>query len=267
MPRWLAMCADVGRLDAEHAVAGFLEIRQQRAVIGADIDHEIVFPQAQHRRGFAGEIGEIVAQQLRGAAGVGIVRRKDDDGIDREAELHQLAVAAVEQVGREPRLLPRHDADPHHLVDRRHVAEREHVIERGVAAYLTALDRDAGAGAGGARDFARTQNVVSVSSTRSGFGRQVGVAPVPVECRLEAFVERHARLIAQPGELRNVGTAPRCSARGSLAGNQLDLASGRAPRRGAQDPRSSPPPSCRRDRCRDARLFRASPGCRRRDRR
>ena len=46
-------CADVGRLDAEHAVAGVLEIRQQRAVIGADIDHEIVLPQSQHRRGFA----------------------------------------------------------------------------------------------------------------------------------------------------------------------------------------------------------------------
>jgi hypothetical protein len=78
-------------------------------------------------------------------------------GIDREAELHQLAVTAMEEVGREPGLLLRRDADAHHLVDRRHVAEREHVIERGVAAYLAALDRDAGAGAGGARDFAWTQ--------------------------------------------------------------------------------------------------------------
>ena len=34
--------ADVGRLDAEHAVAALLEIRQQRAVVGADIDDEIV---------------------------------------------------------------------------------------------------------------------------------------------------------------------------------------------------------------------------------
>ena len=35
--------ADIGRLDAEHAVAAVLEVRQQRAVVGADIDNEIVF--------------------------------------------------------------------------------------------------------------------------------------------------------------------------------------------------------------------------------
>ena len=180
-------------------MAAFLEIRQQRAVIGADIDDEIVgFPAPASPTDSRAELGEIVAQQLGGAAGVGIFRRKDDDGIDREAELHQLAVAAMEQVGREPRLLPRHDADPHHLVDRRHVAEREHVIERGVAADLTALDRNAGAGAGGARDFARTQNVsLRVVDAVRFSGAQVGVAPVPVECRLEAL-RRAARAAYSP---------------------------------------------------------------------
>ena len=41
---------------------------------------------------FGVELGEIVAQQLGHAAGVGIFRREDDDRIDRKAELHQLAV-------------------------------------------------------------------------------------------------------------------------------------------------------------------------------
>ena len=34
--------ADVGRLDAEDAMPAVLEVRDQRAVIGADIDNEIV---------------------------------------------------------------------------------------------------------------------------------------------------------------------------------------------------------------------------------
>ena len=80
----------------------------------------------EHLRGFGIELGEIVAQQLGRAAGVGIFGREDDDGIDREAELHQLAFRAVQQIGRKPGLLPRHLADRHHLIHRRHVAERQH---------------------------------------------------------------------------------------------------------------------------------------------
>ena len=146
--------ADVGRLDAEHAVAAFLEIRQQRAVVGADIDDEVLRPEAEHGGGFAVQVGEIVAQQLGGAAGVGIFRREDDHRIDGKAELHQVALLAMQQIGGEPRLLARDLADRHHLVDRRHVAEREHVIERRMAADLTAFDRNAGAAAGGTRNFA-----------------------------------------------------------------------------------------------------------------
>ena len=57
------------------------------------------------------ELGEIVAQELGHAAGVGIFRREDDDRIDREAELHQLAVAAIQQRRRKPGQLARHLAD------------------------------------------------------------------------------------------------------------------------------------------------------------
>ena len=109
--------------------------------------------QAEHLRRLGVELGEVVAQQLGHAAGVGIFRREDDHRIDREAELHQLAVAAIEQRGRKPGQLPRHLADRDHLVHRRHVAERQHGLELLVAAHLAGFDRDAGAGAGGAGDF------------------------------------------------------------------------------------------------------------------
>jgi hypothetical protein len=150
--------ADIGRLDAEHAVAALLKIRQQRAVIGTDIDHEIVIAETEHGGALALQIREIVAQQFGSAAGVRIFRRKYNNGVDREAELHQVAIAAMQKVGRKPRLLARHRADGHHLVDRRHVAEREHGIERGRAANLAAFDWNAAAGASAARDFSGTQS-------------------------------------------------------------------------------------------------------------
>ena len=121
--------ADVGRLDAENAIAGFLEIRDQRAVVGADVDHQILLGQPEHGGALALQVGEIVAQKFRGAAGVGIFRREDDDRIDGETQLHQIAIPAMQQIGRKPRLLPRHLPDRHHLIDRRHVAERQHGIE------------------------------------------------------------------------------------------------------------------------------------------
>jgi len=150
--------ADVGRLDAEHAVAAALEVRQQRAVVRADVDDEVERSELQHGRGFGIELGEIIPQQLGGAAGVGIFRRKDDDRIDREAELHQIALGAMEQVGGKPGLLPRHLADRDHLVHGRHIAERKYPGQRRMAADLTAFDRNACSASGGARDFCGKQH-------------------------------------------------------------------------------------------------------------
>ncbi len=115
--------------------------------------------EAQHAGRLALQVGEIVAQQFGGAAGIGIFGREDNGGIDRQAELHQLAIAAMQEIGREPRLLMRHGPDRHHLVDRRHVAERKHVGKRRVAADLAAFDWNAAARAGGARYFGRTQGI------------------------------------------------------------------------------------------------------------
>ena len=181
--------ADIGRLDAKHAVAGVLEVRQQRAIVGADIDHHIVFAQAQHGGGFTLQISEIVSQQFSGPTGIRIFRRENDDGINCQAELYQVTVAAVQEVGRKPRLLAWHLPDRHHLVDGRHVAEREHIIERRVAADLTALDRNAGAGAGGTRDFGgaqgrillgvsgRASQVLSASSALRQYQSSVALRP------------------------------------------------------------------------------------------
>ena len=90
---------------------------------------EIVLAEPQHLGGLGIEIGEIVAQHLGHAAGVGIFGRENDDGIDGEAKLHQFAFGAVEQRGRKPRLLARHLPDRNHLVHRRHVAERQYGFE------------------------------------------------------------------------------------------------------------------------------------------
>ena len=62
----------------------------------SDIDNEIVFTEAEHLGRLGIELSKVVAQQLGHAAGVGIFRWKDDDRVDREAELHELAVTAVE---------------------------------------------------------------------------------------------------------------------------------------------------------------------------
>ena len=143
----------VGRFDAEDAVPTLLEVRDQRAVVRSDVDRQIVLAETEHLRGFGIEIRKVLAQDPGHAAGVGILRREDDDRIDRDAELHQLAVRTVHQVGREPGLLLLDCADRDHLVHRRHVAERQHGLQRLVTANLAALDRNASATTGAAGNF------------------------------------------------------------------------------------------------------------------
>ena len=188
----------IGRLDTEDAVV--LEVREQGPVVRADVDDELLWPELQHGRSFRIELGKIVAQQLGRAARVGILGRKDDDGIDRQAELHQIAICTVEKVGGKPRLLPRHFTDRNHLVHRRHVTEREHGSERRMAADLAVFDRNAGASAGGTRDFCRNQCdlLLTVGLCRR---RHALVRPIPFERRRQSFVERNSRSIAERGQL------------------------------------------------------------------
>src|ERR1019366_88787 len=209
--------------------------------------------------GFAVQVGEIVAQQFGGAAGVGIFRREDDDRIDRQAQLHQVAIATMQEIGREPRLLARLLADRHHLVDRRHVAERQYVIERRMAAGLTAFDRNASAGAGGARDFRGAQDLGLPGGCGVRFWAQDrhcastsrGSALGPAQA---------ARAAYSPGwrvsKCRD--SAARC--RPPARGRRPDRSRGRyAPRSAAPDRQWRLPPWYRRDKCRDARPSLAPP--------
>ena len=75
-------------------MSAFLEIGDQRAVVRADIDDQIVGAQREKLRGLSIELSEIVAQQLGHSAGVGISRRKDDGWIDHKAQLDQFALVA-----------------------------------------------------------------------------------------------------------------------------------------------------------------------------
>ncbi len=64
---------------------------------------QIVLGQAEHLRRLGVEARRNCRAGAGHAAGVGIFRREDDDRIDGEAELHQFAIRAVQQVGRKPR--------------------------------------------------------------------------------------------------------------------------------------------------------------------
>ncbi len=159
MPRDGGNLAHVGRLDAQHAVTAGLEVGEERAVVRADIDDEVGRRERQQRRGFGIKLGEVVAQELGGAAGVGIFGGKDDDGVYRKPELDKLAAGAVQEIGGKPGLLARRRADRDHLVDGGHVAQREDAGERRMSADLTAFDRDAGSGPRGSRNFHRKTNL------------------------------------------------------------------------------------------------------------
>ena len=103
------------------------------------------------RRRFALQFGEVVAQDLRRPAGVGILGRKQNRRIDDQAELHELALLAVQDFGGVGRLLVRALPDRAHLVDRRKIAEKQHRLKFLRAAHLTTVDDDAATGTGGAR--------------------------------------------------------------------------------------------------------------------
>ena len=139
----------VGRLDAAHAVAALVEIRQQRAVVRPDVDRQRLFPDRIEPHHFVVQLGEVLAQDARRAARVGVVRREQDCGIDDEAELHELAVRAVQQLRRIGRLLVRTASDRIHRVDWRQIANKQDRTQLLRAANLAALHKDAAARLGG----------------------------------------------------------------------------------------------------------------------
>ena len=113
-------------MDAE---ARLLEIAQQRPVVGADVNDQVPRHKTQQRRRLAAQFGEVLPQDLRGAAGVGIFGRKQDLRVDDQPELHELALPAAKEQGRIGRLLARRAADRPHLVDRRQITEEQDRVE------------------------------------------------------------------------------------------------------------------------------------------
>ena len=70
----------------------FWKLPDQRAVVRADVDDQIVFGQAEHLRRLSAYSSAKLSRRMLGhAAGVGIFRREEDGRIDHQAELHQLA--------------------------------------------------------------------------------------------------------------------------------------------------------------------------------
>ena len=71
----------------------FVEVREQRAVVRADVDDEVVRLERKALLHLAVQLGEVLAQHPRRAARVRIAGREQHRGIDGEAELGEVAVA------------------------------------------------------------------------------------------------------------------------------------------------------------------------------
>src|SRR5438067_2568662 len=123
------------------------EVLEQRAVVRSHVDDELRSFEAQERGRLALQLREVLAQDLRRAARVRVLGRKQNSRIDNQPELHELTRPAAQQLRRIRRLLVRTLPDRTHLVHGRQVSEKQHRFEVGGAAHLTAIDDDARSGA------------------------------------------------------------------------------------------------------------------------
>ena len=187
-----------------------MEVAEQRAVVRADVDDQILLPEREQLHHLAIQLGEVLAQDPGRAAGVGVVRREEDGRIDDQAELHQLALRAVQELGRIRRLLVRPRADRVHRVDRRQEAEEQDRTQVGRAAHLAALDEDAAAGSGGFLD--RIRSLGHGRSALSGVNR----VAVPGDGFRDSGLDTRHGCESQRLELCDVGAAP-----GVLPGKSL----------------------------------------------
>ena len=80
--------------------------RDQTDAVGDDVEYEIIGTEGDHRYALPIQAGEIVAENLRGAAGVGVFGRKEDTGVNNQAQLDQVTSRAVQQLCRVMGLLP-----------------------------------------------------------------------------------------------------------------------------------------------------------------
>ena len=132
-----------------HAVPRLLPFAQQRAVVRADVNDQPAFAGIEDvGLAILDHFREVLVQDPRRAAGVGIIRGEEHRGIDNATQLDQLAMGTEEQFGRIGRLFARPLADRTHLVDRGNIAHEEDRFEILAVAQLAFLDDQAGPRAG-----------------------------------------------------------------------------------------------------------------------
>ena len=85
-------------VDAQNPAAPVLEVGQQRAVVGADVDDKRGAVEAQPVPAPFEQVREILPENACGTARVGIPRRKQDFRVHLAADLHQVRVRAVEKL-------------------------------------------------------------------------------------------------------------------------------------------------------------------------
>src|SRR5258708_33807931 len=73
-------------------VAMVLEILEQRAIIGANVDHQVRGLKSEHFAGLAVQFRKILAQNARGPPGLGIPGRENDLRIYRKTQLYQFTL-------------------------------------------------------------------------------------------------------------------------------------------------------------------------------
>src|SRR5204862_7385459 len=113
----------VGWLNPKHAHAAFLEVAQEGAVVGTDVDDQLIRSKRIKRFHFEREFGEVLAQDFRRAAGVWIRRWKKNCGVHDQSELGESAVLATQQLRGISRLLCQWRTNDRHRIHGREIAE------------------------------------------------------------------------------------------------------------------------------------------------
>jgi len=113
------------RLDTEYAMARSFEISQQSPIVRPNVNHEIGLTQRANSLALAVQIKKIFPLHSSRAAYVGIVIWKEKIPAQNNAQLDEVALWAVEGLGRENRLLFGPLIDGVKLIECRHVAQED----------------------------------------------------------------------------------------------------------------------------------------------
>src|ERR1700674_4735312 len=83
--------AYVSRCNPEDLVAVILKVLEQCAVVGTNVNHQVLGPKSEQFAGFAVQFRKILAQNARSPAGIGISWRENDLRVHAEPQLYQFA--------------------------------------------------------------------------------------------------------------------------------------------------------------------------------